>query len=121
MNAGITQPILPQKTESKFDQDLKTSLQAFNRQLVQQFNDQTTTLASAITITPQSSIVHVTGTATIQNITVQKGVLGPLWLIADGAFGLTTGGNIAYAVTTTVGKAVELIYDGTTFYPVQGS
>lgn len=80
-------------------------------------------IASAATIAPTSMIHHVSGVAAIANITVPyEGFVGPLYLIADGAWSWTAGGNIAVASTTTatVNKAYPFMYDRRTakWYPV---
>ena len=80
------------------------------------------TIASSSTIAPTAAITHITGTTTINTITMphaeMNGVM--LTLIPDGAFSLGTSGNIAVAVTAVVGKAIVLIYDAVTtkWYPV---
>lgn len=91
--------------------------------IVSQLNGQTqgiSTLASAGTIAPSTTVTHITGVATISTITPPSGFSGLAWLIADGAFSLTTGGNIALARGPyTVGQVVTLIYDPATalWYP----
>lgn len=79
-------------------------------------------LASSTTISPTSPIHHVTGTSAITTITQPYvGFVGRLTLIADGAWTLATGGtagsDIATALTAVSGQAVDLVFDGTTFYP----
>jgi lysophospholipase L1-like esterase len=80
-------------------------------------------IASAATIAPTNALTHITGTAAIDTITVPTVVVsggsfrGCLILIPDGAFTTTTAGNIAVASTAAVGKALEMCYDGTKWYP----
>ena len=79
-------------------------------------------LASAATIAPVTKITHVTGVASIVNITPpHDGFVGPIYLIADGAWTWTAAGNIAVACTTvvTVGKFYGFVYDPATakWYP----
>ena len=71
-------------------------------------------------LTPTAPIHHVTGVGVIttiappgsmQSTTDVSAFSGPVWLIADGAWLLATGGNIAAAVTAVVGKAVMVVYD----------
>ena len=73
-------------------------------------------IPSAATIAPASPTFHVTGTAAISTITVPSacsvaGYSCTLHLIPDDAFTTTTSGNIAFASTATVGRALELTYD----------
>ena len=82
------------------------------------------TVASASTILTESislQSVHVTGTAAISTITAQcySGFSCQLYLIADGAWSLATGGNIASAVSASVGDVITVTYDPQTalWYP----
>jgi hypothetical protein len=76
-------------------------------------------VASATTITAPSTIFHVTGTTAISTITVPyAGFTGQITIIPDEIFTLATGGNIAEAYTAIVSRAIQLIYDGTTWYRV---
>jgi hypothetical protein len=69
-------------------------------------------IASAETIYPDRMVHHVTGTANILNIVPPyEGFAGPIYLIPDGAFGWSEGGNIASGGYATVKKAVPFIYD----------
>lgn len=68
-------------------------------------------IASAKVIQVDSPIHHVTGSAAIDTINVPLQFSGPVWLVSDGAFTLTTAGNIAAAVTAVVGHFVQLVYD----------
>jgi hypothetical protein len=89
-----------------------------------QFNDLIgDVLASAATIAPTKMVHHVSGVAAIATITPpHEGFTGPLWLVADGAWSWTAGGNIAVASTTvaTANKAYPFIYDrkAAKWYPV---
>lgn len=127
MNAGITTPLLPSElpklTNGKFepardfDTQLTLHLRDFESQVKNILNLNVTTLASAVTIVPQSSIVHVTGTAQIKTISVPKGVLGQLWLIPAAAFTTATGGNIAKASTAVANQLLIMVYDGSQWFP----
>lgn len=82
------------------------------------------TVAAASTILSGSSSlqsIHVTGTAAISTITAQcySGFSCQLYLIADGAWSLATGGNIASAVSASVGDVITVTYDPQTalWYP----
>lgn len=71
-------------------------------------------IASAGTIAPTYLAHHVSGVAAIATITPPyPDFEGMLWLIADGAWSWTAGGNIAVASTTvaTAGKAYGFFYD----------
>lgn len=71
-----------------------------------------------VTISPTSYAHHVTGVGIIQTINVPyTGFTGTLLLIPDGAFALTTGGNIALAATAVVSKSLYIYFDGTNWYP----
>ena len=79
-------------------------------------------VASASTIAPVGSTVHVTGSSTVSTITVPSGyTANPLNLcinlISDGGFATTTGGNIATAIATTAGYSYAFCYDGSTWTP----
>lgn len=77
-------------------------------------------IASAADISVTHPIHHVTGTNPIATINPPPGFSGPIWLIADGAFSLISGGNIAAPVTAVVDTVVQLIFDPGTemWYPV---
>ena len=81
-----------------------------------------TPIADAATIAPNASIVHITGTGTpIATITTPyTGFVGQVTLIADDGSGFTTttGGNIALGSTVAQNKALILIYDGTSWFPI---
>jgi hypothetical protein len=82
-----------------------------------------TAIASAATIAPVSGMTHVTGTAAINSITVPSitvsgtAFTGCLVLIPDAAWTTTTAGNIAAGTTAVIGKALEVCYDGSKWYP----
>lgn len=69
-------------------------------------------VASASSIAPTGLQFHVTGTTTVNTITIPTGfVAGTICIIPDGVFALGTSGNVAIAATTVVGKAMYLTYD----------
>lgn len=71
-----------------------------------------------VTISPTTTIHHVTGIGSIQTINLPyTGFTGILILIPDGLFTLTTGGNISIGVTAVVSRPLYLAYDGTMWYP----
>lgn len=84
-----------------------------------------TAVASASTIAPGSRVFHVTGTTTINTITVPSactqvsGSSCELKMIPDGAFATSTSGNIALASTAVVNKVLTMTYDANTakWYP----
>ena len=101
---------------------LQTTLQNIKQQLNTQVQGVGSVLASAAAITISSAIHHVSGVATISTINAPTGFSGPIWLVADGAFAITTGGNIALARGPfTVGQVVMLVFDPAagsgTWYP----
>ena len=76
-----------------------------------------TAVASETIITAPSTIFHVTGTTAISTITIPyTGFTGKINIIPDGLFTLATGGNIYEAYTAAVGRVIELVYDGTSWY-----
>jgi lysophospholipase L1-like esterase len=76
-------------------------------------------VASAATITAPSTIFHVTGTTAISTIIVPyTGFTGKITIIPDGVFTFDTAGNIAETYTSTVNRAIDLVYDGTKWYRV---
>ncbi len=79
------------------------------------------TVASAATIQPVSPVAFVSGTTSIDTITVPRtfSAGGMVTLIPTGLWSTTTAGNIALATTAVVGKALTMIYDGSTakWYP----
>ena len=88
------------------------------------FEGQSTALASASTIVPTFPIHHVTGTSVMSTITVptacgNSGYDCNVGLIADGTWATGTSGNIAVAITATVGYRYDFTYDpGTSkWYP----
>lgn len=80
----------------------------------------TTAIASASTIDIGNGgqIFHVSGTTAINTISLPfTSFVGSVTIIPDGAFTLTTSGNIGKASTAVVGQAMTLFYDGTSWYP----
>ena len=77
-------------------------------------------LASGSTITPTSSIHHVTGTSAIATITVpnsmSSSVGGCIRLIADAAWTTTTAGNIKAAMTAAANTLYNACYDGSKWF-----
>src|SRR5512137_1186207 len=79
-----------------------------------QFQDIVGPALGGATIAPTKMVHHINATTEISTITPpHEGFTGPVFLIADSQFTVTsTGGNIALAVTTTVaGKIYIFIYD----------
>lgn len=78
-------------------------------------------VASATTISPSSAIVFVTGTVTIDTITVPAWMEGAaqITLIPVAAFTTSTSGNIALASTAVVGRTLIMTYVTSTgkWYP----
>jgi hypothetical protein len=80
----------------------------------------TSAVASAATIgiETKGQIFHVSGTAAINIIEPPlTSFRGTVTIIPDGAFTLTTAGNIGKASTAVVGQAMTLHYDGVKWYP----
>jgi hypothetical protein len=79
-------------------------------------------LTSGATIAPTSLVHNVTGTAAIVTITPPwPGFAGVVYLVAQGIFTWTAGGNIALAGTSTaVGHAMGFLYVPTVgkWYPL---
>jgi hypothetical protein len=79
------------------------------------------TIASAATIQPLTPITFVSGTTTINTITVPAEFVGggQITLIPTALWSTGTSGNIAIATTGVVSKALILTYDATTakWYP----
>jgi hypothetical protein len=79
------------------------------------------TIASAATIQPLAPITFVSGTTTINTITVPSEFVGggQITLIPTALWSTGTSGNIAIATTGVVSKALILTYDATTakWYP----
>jgi len=80
------------------------------------FEAQSTAIASASAIAPTFPVHHITGTTTISTITVPSNCAFSGWdcnvgLIADGAWATGTSGNIAVAMTATVGYRYDFTYD----------
>jgi hypothetical protein len=79
------------------------------------------TIASAATIQPLAPITFISGTTTINTITVPAEFVGggQITLIPTALWSTGTSGNIAIATTGVVSKALILSYDATTtkWYP----
>ena len=74
-------------------------------------------IASAASISPTHRVHHITGTAAITTIVLPYvGFTGKLTFIADAAFTMATGGNIAAAITAVANKSYEFVFDGTLWY-----
>lgn len=79
-------------------------------------------LASTTTLTPTAPIHHVNGTSAITTIVPPyTGFVGRITLIADAAWTLAAGGtsgsDIATALTAVSGQALDLVFDGSTWFP----
>jgi hypothetical protein len=68
-----------------------------------------------VTIAPALGIVHVSGTGSIENITVPSGCGGGIGcqveLIPDDGWTTVYGGNIARATTALANKVLTMTYD----------
>lgn len=74
-------------------------------------------IASALTVAPVSGVTHITGVAAIATITPPPNFSGGcLTFIADGAWSVTTAGNIFAVMTASVGTPYQFCYDGSKFY-----
>ena len=80
---------------------------------------ETPSVASAATLAVTAEIMHVTGTAEIDTLTVPANFGGAIELIPEDAFTLGTSGNIAIASTAVVGKTLRLTFSNLTqkWYP----
>lgn len=80
-----------------------------------------TAIASASTIAPVTPVSFVSGTTTIDTITVPSWMVGggQITLIPTGLWSLSNAGNVALGVTAVVSKALILTYDSGTskWYP----
>lgn len=87
-----------------------------------QFSDIVGAALSGATIAPTALIHHINNTTAISTITPPYAEFsGQLYLIADSQFTVTTAGNVALAVTTTIAnKVYHLVYDKKTakWYPI---
>lgn len=71
-------------------------------------------VASASSITPTGPIFHVSGSTTINTISLPfTGFTGSITIIPDGRWSTGTSGNIANAITANVGQSIQATYDGT--------
>ena len=89
-----------------------------------EFENLGTAVASATTMTLSAPVTHITGTATINSISVisncnTAGFICHITLIPDGIWSTNTAGNIAAATTAIVGKPILFWYDPSTakWYP----
>lgn len=74
-------------------------------------------LASATTITLSHPVHKVTGTTAIATINPPfTGFVGHCVLVPTGASSVTTGGNVAAAVSFTANRRYEGYYDGSLWY-----
>ncbi len=108
--------LYPPKRGFPYLTQLKQTLEEHINKLTQAHNTATQQvgppIASDTTIAVSNYMHHVTGTNAISTIKPSPGHSGPIALIADGAFSLTTGGNIAIAGGPyTAGQHVSLVYD----------
>jgi len=114
-------PVFYRRTIEAWQHDLYQVLTAFFNELTANVNGEVqgvgAVLASAAELKPTHAIHHVSGTTAISKITVPLGFTGPLWLIPDGAWTLTTGGNIALASTATPSRLMTVCFDGLLWYP----
>ena len=71
------------------------------------------TIASATTIAPTERVTKVSGTTTIQTITVPAGTQPGerITLVPTGLWSTNTSGNIGKAVTAVVSRHVDFIWD----------
>lgn len=78
-----------------------------------------TTLVSAATITPTRTIHHVSGSAAVATITVPAGCTPTcvIYLVPDGTWTWTTGGNVSIAGSAVVNKVLIMVWDGTKWNP----
>lgn len=76
------------------------------------------TIASATTITLSRGFHKISGTTAIDTVNPPyTGFVGKVTLVATGAWSLTTNGNVAKAVTMVANEAMDMTYDGSTWYP----
>lgn len=76
-------------------------------------------VASGATIAITNSIHHISGTVAIDTITVPASCVPTcnIFLIPDAIFTTTLAGNIGLASTAVIGKVLELVWDGTKWWP----
>lgn len=80
-------------------------------------------VASASTITPTGNVFHVTGTTSIDTISLPPGCVSgvscTITIIPDASFATTTAGNIIKVITTVINQALIITYDPGTakWYP----
>lgn len=99
---------------AQYLQQIRSSEISYFQHLQANLNQGSTTqgadIASAATISITSYMHAITGTATISTIRVPLNFAGLLLLASRNGFALTTGGNIARAVTTAAGQLVIAAY-----------
>ena len=122
MNKQITQLTqVPYAKDNAYARSLTPALRQWSNDVTNQVNTQSQTfgavLASATTVTLTNCFHHISGTAAIVNLIAPKGFTGPVYLIPDGLWTTTTGGNIALASTAVVNKVLIMVYDGALWYP----
>jgi hypothetical protein len=97
--------------------DLTNSLNTIFGNIQDQINSQVQTFGDALdsrsgTLMLTNPNHHVTGTGTVTEILPPSQFSGPVFLVADGAFSLGTGGNIGLAAGPfTPGQLITLTYD----------
>jgi hypothetical protein len=108
----------------KWAQKENTWLNQYCTQVSQSVNTSISTfgvpLASASSIRVTEALHHVTGSAAISTINYPPNFAGgPIWLVADGMWTLTTGGNIAASANPNIGDVVVVVLDPVTkiWYP----
>jgi lysophospholipase L1-like esterase len=116
-NAEFAQMGVTQSWDTVFDGE--NTFTDTEKQKLANINTLGSAVASAATITAPSTIFHVTGTTAISTIIVPyTGFTGKITIIPDGVFTFDTAGNIAETYTSTVNRAIDLVYDGTKWYRV---
>lgn len=101
-----------------------TTLKAYLRTLANQINTQIQDvgpeLASASVVSPSNAIHVVTGDAVIDTINAPLGFSGFVRFVVAGGWTISAAGNVALAVTPTLGGLVLLDYVPTTakWYPL---
>ena len=100
---------------SQYDTDLRGELIQWSYAVVNaQSLSSGASVASAPTISLPYDIQHVTGLATIKNITAPpQGAVRPVFVIADAAWQTVTSGNIATVLTAVKGTHYQFLYDPT--------
>lgn len=123
MNRAIPEPELPTlpKELRAYDRDLRQKLKTWASAVTSQLNTQSQGVGAALTagttLNVTNHIHSVGGTATIQNIVAPAGFTGTVVLLPTALWSTGTGGNIAFATTAVVGKALHMTFDGTKWNP----